>query len=315
VEGTTRAPGWRLVPLLLPALVWLTVFTVGPAVVSAVVAGTNKSLLSSDFSWIGLTNARDATHDSDLGRAVRNTLLYCVITVIPAVVIGLTLALAANRLSRGRSVVAFALFLPASANLVAMSVVFAYIFNDQPGGLANTVIGWFGAAPKDWLGDTSTALPVVALVGLWRLTSFIFVVYLAGLTAIPVSVYEAAAVDGVRGWARLRRLTLPLLTPSTVFVVVFSTILTLQTFETVSVLTQGGPLGSSATLVYYMYQVGFTGSFRIGYASMLALLMFLVIALLGGGGALLGRRARRRLSAAERVTGVDPLEIDGAVAA
>jgi multiple sugar transport system permease protein len=315
VDGTTRAPGWRLVPLVTPALVWLAVFTVGPAVVSAIVAGTDKTLLSPQFHWVGLDNADSATHDSDLGQAVRNTLLYCVITVIPAVVIGLSLALAASRVSRGRSAVAFALFLPASANLVAMSVVFAYIFSDQPGGLANTVIGWFGAAPENWLGDTSTALPVVALVGLWRLTSFIFVVYLAGLTAIPVSVYEAAAVDGVRGWARLRRITLPLLAPSTVFVVVFSTILTLQTFETVSVLTQGGPLGSSTTLVYYMYQVGFTGSFRIGYASMLALLMFIVIALLGAGGALLGRRARARLGPDGRAAAREPLEPDPAVAA
>lgn len=315
MEGTTRAPGWRPLPLLVPALLWLTVFTVGPAVVSAIAAGTDKTLISPDFHWVGLDNADTAVHDPSLSHAVRNTLLYCVITVIPAVVIGLGLALAASRLSRGRTAIAFALFLPASANLVAMSVVFAYMFNDQPGSLANTVIGWFGAAPKDWLGDTSTALPVVALVGLWRLTSFIFVVYLAGLTSIPTSVYEAAAVDGVRGWARLRRITLPLLTPSTVFVVVFSTILTLQTFETVSVLTQGGPLDSSTTLVYYMYQVGFTGSFRIGYASMLALLMFVVIALLGMGGALLGRRARRRLSPDETVSDVDPMRLERAVAA
>ena len=131
------------------------------------------------------------------------------------------------------------------------------------------------ARRRDW------ALPVVALVGGWRLTSFVFVVYLAGLTSIPRSVYEAADVDGVRGFARLRHVTLPLLAPTTVFVAVFVTILTLQTFETVAVLTHGDPLGSSSTIIYYIYKVGFTGSFRIGYASAVALLLMLMIIAVG----------------------------------
>src|SRR6185369_603472 len=123
-------------------------------------------------------------------------------------------------------------------------------------------------------------------------------VYLAGLTAIPRSVYEAADVDGIRGLARLRHITLPLLAPTTVFLGVFVTILTVQTFETVAVLTKGGPLNSSTTIIYYMYQVGFTGSFRIGYASMIALLLLAATVALGAVGALLGRRFRRLRTAA-----------------
>jgi multiple sugar transport system permease protein len=286
--------------LLLPAFVGLGVFMIAPAFVSAVIAGTDKTLTGPSFHWVGTTNVRDALHDPHLTRAVRNTLVYCLITVVPAVGFGLGLALAADRVTRGRSLVRIILFLPVSANLVAVAVVFSYIFSASPDALANTVAGWFGIGPVDWLGDTSTALPVVAFVGSWRLASFIFVVYLAGLTAIPRSVYEAAAVDGVRGWARLRRITLPLLAPTTVFVAVFATILTLQTFETVAVLTQGGPLGSSRTIVYYIYETGFTGSFRIGYASMLALLLLVAVVLLGVVGAVIGRWARAR--AAREVT-------------
>ncbi|SNQ50041.1 Carbohydrate ABC transporter membrane protein 1, CUT1 family [Frankia canadensis] len=290
--------GWRAAALLLPAFVGIVVFVIGPALVSVFVAGTDKALTGPRFHWVGTANARAAFDDPDLGDAVVHTLVYCLLTVIPAVVLGLALALAAERVTRGRSLVRLALFLPVSANIVAMAVVFAYIFDSSPDGLANTVVGLVGIAPVDWLGDTSTALPVVALVGGWRLTSLVFIVYLAGLTAIPRSVYEAADVDGIRGLARLRHITLPLLAPTSVFLGVFVTILTVQTFETVAVLTKGGPLNSSTTIIYYMYQVGFTGSFRIGYASMIALLLLAATVALGAGGAVLGRRLRRIRAAA-----------------
>jgi multiple sugar transport system permease protein len=272
---------------------------VGPALVATLIAGTNKVLPRPDFQWVGTANLREALDDPDLGQAVRNTLVYCLLTVVPSVTLGLVLALAAERVTRGRAFVRFALFLPVSANLVAIAVVFSYIFDRSADGLANTVIGWFGADPINWLGSETWALPVVALVGGWRLTSFVFVVYLAGLTAIPRSVYEAADVDGIRGLARLRHVTLPLLAPTTVFVMVFVTILTLQTFETVAVLTQGAPFGSSTTIIYYIFRVGFTPSFRIGYASMIALLLLLVVIAIGAAGALLGRRARARAAARE----------------
>jgi multiple sugar transport system permease protein len=284
--------GWRVGALLLPAFVGLTAFVLGPALIAAFTAGTDKHLTGPGFHWVGTANLREAFGDPDFGHAVRNTLLYCLLTVIPAVVVGLALALAAERITRGRTVVRLALFLPVSANIVAIAVVFAYMFDPSPQGLVNSITGLFGAEPRNWLGDESTALPIVALVGGWRLTSIVFVVYLAGLTAIPRSVYEAADVDGIRGLARLRHVTLPLLAPTTIFLAVFTTIFTLQTFETVSVLTRGGPFGSSATIVYYIYQVGFTGSFRIGYASAIALLLIVAIVLIALLGAVLGRRAR-----------------------
>jgi multiple sugar transport system permease protein len=295
--------GWRVGALLLPAFVGLTAFVLGPALIAAFTAGTDKHLTGAGFHWVGTANLREAFQDPDLGHAVRNTLLYCLLTVIPAVVVGLALALAAERITRGRTVVRLALFLPVSANIVAIAVVFAYMFDPSPQGLVNSITGLFGAQPRNWLGDESTALPIVALVGGWRLTSIVFVVYLAGLTAIPRSVYEAADVDGIRGLARLRHVTLPLLAPTTIFLAVFTTIFTLQTFETVSVLTRGGPFGSSATIVYYIYQVGFTGSFRIGYASAIALLLIVAIVLIALLGAVLGRRARARAARVDAAGG------------
>jgi multiple sugar transport system permease protein len=131
------------------------------------------------------------------------------------------------------------------------------------------------------------------LIGLWRLSSLVFVLYLAGMTAIPTSIDEAAELDGLRGWSRFRHVTWPLLKPTSVFVAVVSVVLTLQTFETVAVVTRGEPGGQSETLVYRIYDLGFGTSFRVGYANMLTSLMLIVIVLVGIAGSLAGRRARQ----------------------
>jgi multiple sugar transport system permease protein len=195
--------------------------------------------------------------------------------------------------TRGRTLIRLLLFLPVTANLVAMSVVFQYVFSPDATGLANTVLETFGVGPVDWLGSRTTALVVVSSVGLWRLTSLVFVLYLAGLTAIPSTVDEAAEVDGLRGWVRFRKITWPLLAPTTVFAAVVGAVLSLQTFETIAVLSQGGPNGASETLVYRIYKIGFEPSFRVGYANLLSSLLVAVAVLLGVLGSLGGRRFGR----------------------
>jgi|GEM_PF-94116 len=277
--------------MLFPALVGLLVFVVGPAVVALLVAGTDTHL-SGSHRWVGTANLREAFHDRGFGRSVVNTFEYCLLTVPPSVLLGLALALAASRVTRGGTALRLALFLPLTANLLAVSVVFAYMFDPSPQGLANTVAGWFGVAPQAWLGSPATALPVVALVGAWHLTSLAFLVYLAGLTAIPPEVYEATRIDGIRGCARLRQVTLPLLAPTTVFLTIITTVVTLQAFDTVRVLTAGGPLESSATVTYFIYEVGARGSYRVGYASALSLLVLLASVLINLAGMYLVRFTR-----------------------
>ncbi len=290
-----RREGVRAIPLLAPALIGLAVFAIGPTLLSVLWGGTDKSLTGSSWHWIGLANFREAIADPAVQRSVVNTLAYCALTIVPAVALGLGLALLVDRVRRGRGLVRLLLFLPVTANLVAMSVVFQYIFSSDSGGLANALLSIAGLRPLDWLGSSPTSLFVVAVVGLWRLTSFVFVIYLAGLTAVPRVVFEAADIDGLRGWARFRWVTWPLLAPTSVFVLVLTTLLTLQTFETVAVLTQGGPQGTSETLVYRIWSVGFTPSFRIGYASLLSFLLLIVVVGIGALGALAGRRLRQRV--------------------
>jgi multiple sugar transport system permease protein len=285
-------------PFLAPALIFLVVFLLAPTLLSLFWGGTDKSLTTSTWHWTGLANLREAFGDSQVGTATRNTLLIVIVSVPTSIVLGLGLAMLVNGVTRGRTLVRLLLFLPVTANLVAMSVVFQYVFSPDQTGLANTVLSAAGVAPVDWLGSRTTALLVVGSVGLWRLTSLVFVLYLAGLTAIPGSVDEAAEVDGLRGWTRFSRITWPLLAPTTVFAAVVGAVLSLQTFETVAVLSQGGPNGASETLVYRIYKIGFEPSFRVGYANLLSSLLVAVAILLGILGAIGGRRFGRTGEAA-----------------
>ncbi len=147
-----RREGLLAAPLLAPPLIGLAVFAVGPTLLSVLWGGTDKSLTGSSWRWVGLANLREATSDPQVHRAVANTLVYCGLTIISAVAVGLGLALLVDRVRRGRGLVRLLLFLPVTANLVAVSVVFQYIFSSDSGGLANTLLSVVGVAPLDWLG-------------------------------------------------------------------------------------------------------------------------------------------------------------------
>src|SRR3954452_21688418 len=157
--------GWRAqaaaMPFLGPAIVFLVVFLLAPTLLSVFWGGTDKYLTSSEWQWTGLANLREALHDGQVGTATRNTLLIVAISVPLSIAVGLGLATLVNRVTHGRALVRLLLFLPVTANLVAMSVVFTYVFSPDTTGLANTVLGWIGVAPVDWLGSRTTALLVV----------------------------------------------------------------------------------------------------------------------------------------------------------
>src|SRR3954452_2890877 len=186
--------GWRAqaaaMPFLGPAIVFLVVFLLAPTLLSVFWGGTDKSLTTSTWHWTGLANLREALGDSQVGTATRNTFLIVLVSVPVSIALGLGLAILVNGVTRGRTLIRLLLFLPVTANLVAMSVVFQYVFSPDATGLANTFLEMFGVGPVDWLGSRTTALVVVSSVGLWRLTSLVFVLYLAGLAAIPSTVDE-----------------------------------------------------------------------------------------------------------------------------
>jgi multiple sugar transport system permease protein len=239
--------------------------------------------------FIGIDNYTRLVRDPLFWKALRNTIVFVVIagplTVLPA--LGLALLLHA-RLTRFRGFFRTALFLPVVTTLVAVAVVWRYLYHPQYGPMA-AVLSVFGVAPIDWLGDPRWALPAIILMAVWKNFGYSMVVFLAGLHAIPGHLYEAARIDGANAWQQFRHVTLPLLAPTTLFVAVLTLVGYLQLFAEPYVMTQGGPSQSTLSVVLLMYEEGFRW-WNMGYAAAVAFLLFGIIVV---GGVVL-RRVQKR---------------------
>lgn len=272
-----RLRGERLMPtfLLLPAGIAMALFVVVPTLLSLVASFFQVPLAGGSWQFVGFANFERIATDPAVQRSIINTIVYSVLTIIPSLCIGLALALLAESVSRGRAFVRTALFLPMTANLVAMAVVFRWLFAYQ-GGFVNQALGFVGFAPLNWLGDADTALLTVALVGVWRGASFSMMIFIAGLATIPTTVQEASRAEGIRGFPRLFRITLPMMQPTVVFATVVAVLGSVQVFDTINVMTQGGPLNSTETILTQSYKLGF-GYYDLGAASALSFLLLVVL--------------------------------------
>lgn len=272
-----RIGGWALA---LPALILIGLFLLLPGVLALV-----GSLFHIDLGdrtvwrWVGLQNYTALFSDPAVVESIWNTVLYSAMTIIPSLVLGLGLALLVASFRRVRPLLQVLLFLPFATNMVAMAVVFRWIFANR-GGFVNEALALVGLAPINFLGDSRYALITVALVGIWRLTSFVMIFYLAGLTSIPTALYEASAADGLGPWSTFRRVTLPLLRPTTVFATVMAVLQAVQVFDTVNVLTGGGPLGATETILTMTWRLGFV-YFDLGQAAAVSTLLLVVLVLIG----------------------------------
>jgi multiple sugar transport system permease protein len=266
-----------LVPLALlaPAMLLIALFVVLPGVLAFVGALFRIDLTDNSWEWAGLDNLAAVLADPAVRHSLVNTLVYSVLTIVPSLALGLGLALLAQSFTRGRPLLQTLLFLPFTANLVAMAVVFRYLF-DLRGGFVNQLLAVVGIAPVNFLGDTALALPTVAAIGVWRASALAMVLFLAGLTGIPTAVHEACAMDGITGWTKLRRITLPLLRPVTVFVTVLTVLQSVQVFDTIDVLTGGGPQGATETVLTMTWKLGFE-YYDLGQGAALSALLLVVL--------------------------------------
>jgi multiple sugar transport system permease protein len=270
-----RNVGWVLF-FLLPSAVPLVLFTVVPMINSAWISLHEWNLISAK-RWVGLENYTKLLSDPATRRIFLHTLLYLV-GYLPLVYVGgLGLAMLLNRSFRGRSLFRAAYFLPVVTSWVVVALVWQWLLNPS-NGLINQVLGTFGVPQPGWWTDPSWALPSVILASAWKDLGFVMVIMLAGLQAIPNDVHEAARLDGANGWQHFRLITLPLLSPSTFFVLVISLINGFQVFDQVYVMTGGGPAGSSQVVVGQIYDLTFRYG-RAGEASALSWLLFAVILL------------------------------------
>ena len=259
---------------LAPSAVPLLLFTATP-MVSSLWVSLHKWNLLSPMEWVGLDNYATLLTDPATRRVFGHTLGY-IAGYLPLVYVGgLALALALNQSFKGRSFFRAAYFLPVVTSWVVVALVWQWLLNPS-NGLVNSVLGSLGLPQPGWWTDPQWAMPSIILASAWKDLGFVMVILLAGLQAIPAELLEAARVDGASTWQRFRHITLPLLSPSTFFVVVISLINGFQVFDQVYVMTGGGPAGASQVVVGQIYDLTFRYG-RAGEASALSWLLFIVI--------------------------------------
>lgn len=263
-----------VVLFLAPSLVPLIAFTLAPMVGSLWVALHDWNLIS-PMSWVGLDNFGDLLGDGATWAAFGHTLAY-IAGYLPLVYAGgLAVALALNTALRGRTIFRAAYFLPVVTSWVVVALVWKWLLNPA-NGIVNHVLGLVGVDGPGWWTDPAWAMPSVIIASAWKDLGFVMVILLAGLQAIPGELYDAARVDGTSAWQRFRHVTLPLLSPSTFFVVVISLINGFQVFDQVYVMTGGGPAGATEVVVQQIYDLTFRYG-RAGDASALSWLLFAVV--------------------------------------
>lgn len=257
-----------------PVIIAFLIFNLYPMALGLYLSFTSWDILRPP-KIIGFQNWIDLFHDDLLLRAILQTLYYAVGSVAGATALSLALALLLNQKLRSIGFYRTFFFLPAVTSLVAIAMVWRWIYNTEFGVL-NAAINAVGLNPVNWLGDPVLAMPAVILMSIWRSAGFNTVLFLAGLQGVPQEYYEAAQIDGASRWERFRHVTLPLISPTTFFVVVNGLIGSWQVFDQVYILTRGGPLLSTVTVVYLIYSNGFEW-YKTGYASAMAYGLFLII--------------------------------------
>ena len=275
--------------LAAPAALLLLAFILAPTLAALALSFTDYRLAVPAFRFIGLANYAELLGDPRFWNAIGNTALYTAIVVPGSLGLGLLLAvlIAPLRLLGGFYRAAF--FLPVASTMVAMATVWEYLLHPSVGPV-NQLLALLGLSPINFLGDPATALPTLACIGIWDVAGFNMVLFLAGLGAIPRDVYDAAAVDGAASpWARFRHITWPLLGPTTLFVLIVTVIRALRLFDTVALLTQGGPAKSTDVILFQITTAAFS-YLRIGYASALTIVFLLAVIVLALAQARLNRR-------------------------
>lgn len=294
-------PKWKITPylFLLPALIIIVAFRLIPIVMSFILSFFDWSLQGTG-KFIGLTNYATMIKDPVFWQSMSNTFWLVVILVPTTIVLSLFFAVLLNKIKYFKSLFRMVYFMPFVTSLVAVSIVWKLMFNEQT-GLINTFLGYIGIAPQAWLSEyrgifvlmfpqlerlpqffhgPSQALFAIIIMTVWKGLGYNTIIYLAGLQNISKTYYEAAEVDGAGKFRQFWNITVPLISPTTFYVLIMTTITSFQTFSQVYLMTnKGGPLNTTKLIVYYIYERGFD-LLEMGYASAVALALFVIILLL-----------------------------------
>lgn len=263
-----------------PGLIIFAVFVAYALYTSFFVSFHEWNILQPEKPYVGLQNYREVLSDETFWDSVGHSLYFVVGSVPATMAIGLGLAMLLNAKIRALGLFRTAYYLPVITPLVIAAIIWKWVYQADF-GLANYYLERLGLIdePVFWLSNSSLAMPAVIVMNIWKGVGFSMIVYLAGLQAIPGEFYEAAEVDGAGPWQRFRRITFPLVAPTTFFLLIVNTIGGMKAFDQIFVMTSGGPPGpggATTTIVYYIYVQAFR-YFRMGYASALAYTLFVLM--------------------------------------
>lgn len=256
---------------LSPNVLAVFVFMVIPIIYSLYLSLTQWDLIT-DPRFIGLDNFAHMFQDSRFLMSMKNTFLFSLYTIPTGIIISLFFALLLNQAIKGVNLYQAIVFMPVIVSMVAVAMVWRWIFNTEV-GLLNLALDFFGISPVGWISTEKWALVSVAIVAVWKSVGFNMVILLAGLKGVPGHLYEAARIDGAGTLSKLFKITLPLLTPSLFFVTIMSILGSFQVFDAVFMLTSGGPGNSTNVIYYWIYRNAFH-FFNMGYAAALSWIVF-----------------------------------------
>ncbi len=261
--------------LVTPACALLLIFIIIPIVLTFVLAFTNAKLISpTGPQFVGFDNFARLFSDPLFWKSLRNTLLFTLFVVPFQAGLALVLALLVNVKIRGVNFFRTVYFLPVVTSMVVIALLWKFMY--QPKGLINSFLSIFGIDGPDWLGNPNTALIAVLIMSIWQAVGFHMVIWLSGLQTISQDMYEAGDIDGASNWQRFRYITWPALRQTRTFILITITIQAFALFTQIQVMTQGGPLDSTSTIVYQSVRIGFSLQ-QTGYASALSLVFFVLV--------------------------------------
>ncbi|HHU19059.1 MAG TPA: sugar ABC transporter permease [Bacilli bacterium] len=268
----------QLFVFVLIPLIPLVIFWIIPLIISVWLSLTNWDYISPTYEYVGLDNYLNLINNDAFLDALNNTLLFTVATVIPTIVLGFVFAVMLNQLRKTKGFLQGLMFAPWITPMVGMSIVWSWMFNPSVGPI-NQVLGLFGLPEPNWLSDSSTAIWAVIIVTVWKGVGWAMLFFSDALTKIPKGLFEAADVEGAGLGQRIRMILIPLVSPMTLFLFIILTLDALQAYDQISILTQGGPSGSTRTLLYLYYEMTFQ-QFNIGAGTAVTVLILIISAFL-----------------------------------
>ena len=272
-----RAGYWFLTPYLF----FFAVFLVWPIIYGLWMSLTDRSLVTTESSMVGLANYGDALTDPQMWSSLGNTLFFTVISGIPLILVSFAMAYLVYTGIKGQWLWRLTFFAPYLLPVSVVTAIWTFLFTNDF-GLINGLLDRMGISQIGWLSDEQVAMWSIALVTLWWTVGFNFLLYLSALQNIPDHLYEAAQLDGAGSWRRLFSITLPMMKTTTWLIILLQALASLKVFDQIFLLTAGGPNGATRSILQYIYDAGFTG-YRLGYASATSYIFFALIVLVSLG--------------------------------